>query len=48
VCASEVPQPRELGPGHLVACHFPLTQAAPAGTGQAGAVPQATAKAQGY
>jgi oligopeptide/dipeptide ABC transporter ATP-binding protein len=24
-CASEVPEPRELAPGHLVACHFPLT-----------------------
>ena len=51
VCASEVPQPRELGPGHLVACHFPLTQAAPAGTAAAAAAPQATApataKAQG-
>jgi hypothetical protein len=22
--------PRELAPGHLVACHFPLTEAAPA------------------
>jgi oligopeptide/dipeptide ABC transporter ATP-binding protein len=48
VCASEVPPPRELGPGHLVACHFPLTQSAPAGQAM---VPQdttpATAKAQG-
>ena len=25
-CAQEVPQPRELAPGHLVACHFPLTE----------------------
>jgi oligopeptide transport system ATP-binding protein len=23
-CALEEPEPRELGPGHLVACHFPL------------------------
>jgi oligopeptide/dipeptide ABC transporter ATP-binding protein len=30
-CASEVPQPRELAPGHLVACHFPLTGPAPDG-----------------
>jgi len=47
VCASEVPLPRELGPGHLVACHFPLTQSAPASQAMA---PQdttpATAKAQ--
>jgi oligopeptide/dipeptide ABC transporter ATP-binding protein len=43
VCASEVPQPRELGPGHLVACHFPLTQ--PAQAGPAGAAPQATVQA---
>ena len=28
-CATDVPEPRELGPGHLVACHFPLTEAAP-------------------
>jgi oligopeptide transport system ATP-binding protein len=46
VCASEVPQPRELGPGHLVACHFPLTEAAPAVTVQAN-VAQPTAKVQG-
>jgi hypothetical protein len=25
-----VPAPRELAPGHLVACHFPLTEPAPA------------------
>src|ERR1700678_2669680 len=30
--AEEVPQPRELLPGHLVACHFPLTEPAPAPT----------------
>jgi oligopeptide/dipeptide ABC transporter ATP-binding protein len=29
-CASEVPESRELAPGHLVACHFPLTEPAPA------------------
>lgn len=29
-CAAEVPQPREFAPGHLVACHFPLTEPAPA------------------
>ena len=27
-CADEVPEPRELFPGHLVACHFPLTEPA--------------------
>jgi oligopeptide transport system ATP-binding protein len=28
-CALEVPPPRELAPGHLVACHHPLTEPAP-------------------
>jgi oligopeptide/dipeptide ABC transporter ATP-binding protein len=28
-CALEVPAPRELAPGHLVACHHPLTEPAP-------------------
>jgi peptide/nickel transport system ATP-binding protein len=23
-CAEEVPEMRELGPGHQVACHFPI------------------------
>jgi oligopeptide/dipeptide ABC transporter ATP-binding protein len=32
-CALEEPKPRELAPGHLVACHFPLSQPAPAITG---------------
>jgi oligopeptide/dipeptide ABC transporter ATP-binding protein len=36
VCAEQVPPPRELAPGHLVACHHPLSEPAPAG---AGAVP---------
>jgi oligopeptide transport system ATP-binding protein len=31
-CAEEVPQPRELAPGHLVACHFPLTEEPPPGS----------------
>jgi oligopeptide/dipeptide ABC transporter ATP-binding protein len=30
LCANEEPQPRELVPGHMVACHFPLTVPAPA------------------
>ena len=42
-CALEVPQPRELAPGHLVACHHPLTEPAPA---EAPSAP-ATAPAQG-
>jgi oligopeptide/dipeptide ABC transporter ATP-binding protein len=57
-CASEVPEPRELAPGHLVACHFPLTEPPPAGaagTGSASTGPgqsespaaASTAKAQG-
>jgi oligopeptide transport system ATP-binding protein len=58
-CASEVPEPRELAPGHLVACHFPLTGPAPAesagtgvrSTGVSAAGPAqtlpSTAKAQG-
>ncbi len=50
-CAAEVPQPRELAPGHLVACHFPLTGGAPPGAAAAAqhaasALP-GTAKAQG-
>jgi len=48
-----VPEPRELAPGHLVACHFPLIEDAPADS--AAAVPAQvviptapnTAKAQG-
>ena len=44
-CAQEVPEPRELFPGHLVACHFPLTEAAePA---KAAAPTQTTASAPG-
>jgi hypothetical protein len=31
-----VPQPRELAPGHLVACHHPLIESAPAEMGGAG------------
>jgi oligopeptide/dipeptide ABC transporter ATP-binding protein len=34
-CALEEPQPRELAPGHLVACHFPLSQPAPTVTSAA-------------
>ncbi len=48
-CALEVPPPRELAPGHLVACHHPLTESAPAdaaGAAQSTSVPSA-AKAQG-
>ena len=30
LCASEEPMPRELASGHLVACHFPLTEPAQA------------------
>jgi len=32
LCAERVPEPRELAPGHLVACHFPLSESAPGGT----------------
>ncbi|MGH3282384.1 MAG: ABC transporter ATP-binding protein, partial [Trebonia sp.] len=50
-CAAEVPQPRQLAPGHLVACHFPLTQEAPAGSaaafGPQAAPPPAPSAAQG-
>jgi oligopeptide/dipeptide ABC transporter ATP-binding protein len=48
-CASEVPEPRELAPGHLVACHFPLTEPAPAesaGTGVRSTGVSATGPAQ--
>ena len=41
-CADEVPEPRELAPGHLVACHFPLTEPAPAA--DAGTVPSHSAE----
>jgi oligopeptide/dipeptide ABC transporter ATP-binding protein len=37
LCADEEPMPRELAPGHLVACHFPLTEAAPAAAGNGAA-----------
>jgi oligopeptide/dipeptide ABC transporter ATP-binding protein len=30
LCATEEPAPRELATGHLVACHFPLTEPPPA------------------
>ena len=48
-CALEVPPPRELAPGHLVACHHPLTEPAPAEAGRAAQSETAasTAKAQG-
>ena len=32
VCAEQVPPPRELAPRHLVACHHPLSEPAPAAT----------------
>jgi oligopeptide transport system ATP-binding protein len=38
-CAEEVPEPRELFPGHVVACHFPLTEAAEAATVTAASTP---------
>jgi peptide/nickel transport system ATP-binding protein len=31
-CVAEVPELREIGPGHLVACHFPLSPSAVAAT----------------
>jgi oligopeptide transport system ATP-binding protein len=40
-CADEVPEPRELAPGHLVACHFPLE--APVGSAVGGVPSQTTA-----
>jgi oligopeptide/dipeptide ABC transporter ATP-binding protein len=44
LCATEEPAPRELATGHLVACHFPLTERAPA---PAQETATATAKVQG-
>ena len=32
LCAEQVPELRELAPGHVVACHFPLSEPAPADT----------------
>jgi oligopeptide transport system ATP-binding protein len=48
-CAVEVPEPRELAPGHRVACHFPLTEPAPAATllVQTAATAPTAAKVQG-
>jgi oligopeptide/dipeptide ABC transporter ATP-binding protein len=48
LCAQEEPMPRELAAGHLVACHFPLTEPAPpaaAGNGSAAAQSAAASKA---
>jgi oligopeptide/dipeptide ABC transporter ATP-binding protein len=53
LCATDEPLPRELAPGHLVACHFPLTEPAPAAAGNgsaqaaAPAAPATTASATG-
>jgi peptide/nickel transport system ATP-binding protein len=40
-CSAEEPQMRAIGPGHFVACHFPLARPATAGSG--GAAPGASA-----
>ena len=48
LCATDEPVPRELATGHLVACHFPLTEPAPAaaaGNGSAAAQSTAASKA---
>jgi len=38
LCAEEEPQLRSFGPGHIAACHFPLTRATePAASARAGA-----------
>jgi oligopeptide/dipeptide ABC transporter ATP-binding protein len=42
LCADEEPKPRELAAGHLVACHFPLTEPAPAAAAGNGAAGQST------
>src|SRR6185437_4190957 len=36
-CALEEPVPREMAPGHLVACHFPLNEPVAPATAAAGA-----------
>jgi len=43
LCATDEPLPRELAPGHLVACHFPLTEPAPAAAGNGSSAQAATA-----
>jgi oligopeptide/dipeptide ABC transporter ATP-binding protein len=45
LCATDEPLPRELAPGHFVACHFPLTEPAPAAAGNGSAQAAATATA---
>jgi oligopeptide/dipeptide ABC transporter ATP-binding protein len=47
LCAQEEPMPRQLAAGHLVACHFPLTEPAPAAAGNRSASATAPAAQSG-
>jgi oligopeptide/dipeptide ABC transporter ATP-binding protein len=45
LCAEEEPLPRELAPGHAVACHFPLTEPPPAESAETTSAANGTARA---
>ena len=45
LCAEEEPRPRELAPGHAVACHFPLTEPPPAESAESTSAENGTARA---
>jgi oligopeptide/dipeptide ABC transporter ATP-binding protein len=45
LCAEEEPRPRELAPGHAVACHFPLTEPPPAESAETTSAENGTAPA---
>ena len=45
LCAEEEPKPRELAAGHVVACHFPLTEAPPAESAESTSADNGTAQA---
>jgi oligopeptide/dipeptide ABC transporter ATP-binding protein len=45
LCAEEEPRPRELAAGHVVACHFPLTEAPPAESAESTSAENGTARA---
>jgi peptide/nickel transport system ATP-binding protein len=46
ICAEQEPELRSFGPGHVAACHFPLTQPAPAALAGAAVQPAGSSVAQ--